>query len=221
LEKLFDLPRADDPLQLDQLSTDTHDLLDECYRQTLSSSVVDSASSILIFFAVGMGPQFTAKSVRRMKIVCNIPDRQLLKMFTEENSLLKIYGRQKFKYVSTYFVPQGLRDFLFDPIRSRCFCPTSWIIDRCQLAMKKIDSNVPSHFHSNLLTNFLWPQAAIGISNASRLLEHVRNGSDKNDLLPFLTYLSELCWFDIYTRSNFGRQVANRIVHWVYTTLVG
>jgi hypothetical protein len=158
-----------------------------------------------------------------MRSICDIPDQQLLKRFAEEHFLKVIYTQQKFKHVLAYYVPRGLREFFLDPVRSRCFYPNSWIIDRCQWAMKaaasQLESNV--HFHSNFLINFFRPQAAVVISPASRLLEHVRNGSDNNDLLLFLRYLSEIHWLDFCTRSWGGRRVAIGIVHWVCTTLVG
>ena len=65
--------------------------------------------------------------------------------------------------------------------------------------------------------------AVNGISDASRFLEHVGNGSDRNHLLRFLGNLSEIDWLDIYTsKSRWGlRRLTNNIVHWVCTTLVG
>jgi hypothetical protein len=162
-----------------------------------------------------------AKSLREMGNISNISDRQLLKRFIEEHSLPAIYKPEdrRFKYVLAYYVPDELRDFIFDPIRSRCFYPTSWIIDKCQWAMKELQSN--PQFHSSFLLDFFQPCAVVGVSDANRLLEHVRNGSDNNDLLLFLKYLSEIHWLDFYTRGWYGRQVANGIVRWVCTALVG
>ena len=47
---MFDLPRTDDPLQLEQFFTEARNLLDECYRQTTGS--VDGQISILIRLAL-------------------------------------------------------------------------------------------------------------------------------------------------------------------------
>ena len=53
-----------------------------------------------------------------------------------------------------------------------------------------------------------------GISNASRLLEYVRNGADSNDLLLFLRYLSKIDWLNIYNKWA-QRRWTNEIAHWV------
>ena len=166
-----------------------------------------------------MGRPMGAKSLREMGTICNNPDRQLLKRFAEEYSLPVIYEHRNLKHVLAYYIQHELHDFLFDPIRSRCFYPASSIIDKCQWAMKELVSNPqsPSSFLSDF---FQGRQTAVGISDASRLLEHVRTGSDDNDLLLFLRYLSEIHWLDFYTRGWYERRVANGIAHWVCTTLV-
>ena len=169
--------------------------------------------------ALEMRGPMRAKSLREMENICNIPDQQLLKRFAEEH-LPVIYRHQKFKQVLVYYVPHGLHDFILDPIRSRSFYPTSLIINKCQWAIKELESN--AQFSSRFLAHFFEPPpVAFEISNASRLLEHFRNGSDNNDLLLFLRYLSEIHWFNIYTRGGHERWVTNGIIHWVCTTLVG
>ena len=177
-------------------------------------------------------------SLREIGDICNIPDRQLLKRFVEEHAFL-IHTRPKKvedKHVSGYYVPRWLRGFFFDPNRFRYSYPASWIITKC--FEHSIEEYLPSGSHFYPLLPFFVPArlgfenmsfgdivargiAVDGISDASRFLEHVRNGSNRNDLLRFLRNLSEIHWLDIYTGRHLGHKyLANDIVHWVCTTLV-
>ena len=133
----------------------------------------------------------------------------------------------KAKYVLQYYVPNWLRDFFFASSRSRSLYSPSLVIDSCQKAIKSfiLDPN-PGFYKTGSLVHFFMPMPTPFveslISNATRLLESARNGSDRNELLLFLEYLSEINWFDIYNLRDRGRRhVTNGIMHWVCTTLVG
>ena len=158
------------------------------------------------------------KSLREIGKFCNIPDQQRLRKFVDEHSHL-IHVRHKQiqdKHVLGYYVPRWLCDFFFDPNRSQRFYSTSWVIDECQQAIEGfIAPNNVSHFPRFF---FMLPHGEI--SNATRLLEHVRKGSNKNDLLLFLGYLSKFHWLDIYTSSRDHRDLTYEIIHWVCITLV-
>ena len=129
-------------------------------------------------------------------------------------------------------VPNWRRDFFLDPNRSGYLYSTSLVIDKCQTAIKSLvlDLN-PDPFYDHGVTSFFTPtllpfRAMLieGMANATRLLESTRNGSDRNELLLFLKYLSEICWFDIYCRACSvwsQRHLTNGIVHWVCNILVG
>ena len=141
----------------------------------------------------------------------------------------------KDKQVLAYDVPRWLRGFFLDPNRSQCFYSTSWIITKC--FEYTIEEYLRPDSDFDLLLPFFVPPkyyeiscgyivvrdiAVNGISNASHFLEHVRNGSDRNQLLRFLGNLSEIHWLDIYDDANEGRiRLTIDIVHWVCTTLVG
>ena len=58
------------------------------------------------------------------------------------------------------------------------------------------------------------------ISDATCLLEHVRKGSNSNDLLLFLGYLSEIHWLDICTRGWDHKDLTHGIIQWMCITLV-
>jgi hypothetical protein len=122
------------------------------------------------------------------------------------------------KHLLVYCVPYWLRDFFFDPHRSRSFYSTSWVINKCQQAMKGLIGKSNKKIYSSF--PFFMPTEYGEISYASRLLEHVRNGADSNDLLLFLRYLSKIDWLDIY-KCRTKRQLTNEIAHWVCITLVG
>jgi hypothetical protein len=171
---------------------------------------------------------------RTLKVIgniCNIPDRQRSRRFVDERSyLIRFHGKSHDKYILKYYVPMWMRDFFFDPIRSRYLYSTSLVLDECQKAIKHhiLDPNPHSHVNFGLVYFFtptstsLSGEIPIGkIANATHLLESARNGPDKHELLLFLKYLYEIHWFDIYHRGRGHRDLTNRIVRWVSTTLVG
>jgi hypothetical protein len=184
-----------------------------------------------------VGHNSERRSLWEIAKICNIPDRQLLKRFVEEHTFL-IHTRPKKvegKHVSAYYVPRWLRGFFCDPNRSRCFYSTSWIITKCFHTIEEylgpdrvyhslVPFFVPTKYReiSFASGDIVVPDIAVhGISDATCFLEHVRNGSDRNHLLRFLGKLSEIHWLDIYSESWAHRRLANEIVHWVCTTLVG
>ena len=175
------------------------------------------------------------KSLREIGDICDIPDQQLLRRLLEEHTF-SIHTQSKEvedKHVLAYYVPRWLRGFFFDPNRSRRFYSTSWIIAKCfEAAVENLLPNggfvrllpffVPAindeiNFHDIVVRDI----TVDGISDATRFLEHVRYGSNRNDLLHFLGNLCEIHWLDIYTRDHASRCLANDIVHWLCTTLVG
>jgi hypothetical protein len=178
-----------------------------------------------------------SKPLQEIGNICNILDRQLLKRFIEELTLLVHAQPMKVKdrHVLGYYVPRWLRGFFFDPNRSRRSYSTSWIIGKCFEHVIEEHLQPDSEFYT--LSPFFVPErlgggrlsfgdivvrdiAVDGISDASRFLERVRNGSARNDLLRFLGNLSEIHWLDVYTGRWAQIQLANEIVHWVCTTLV-
>ena len=222
------MPKKGDPLHLDQILTAARNLLDECFRQT-----IDGPSSIPIHLAFGVERYVTILSLREIGNVCNTLDRECsTRLAYEHPYLIRIYEQVENKYVLGYYVPNWRRDFFLDPNRSRYLYSTSLVIDKCQTAIKSLilDLN-PDPFYDHGVTSFFTPtllpfRAMLieGMANATRLLESTRNGSDRNELLLFLKYLSEICWFDIYCRACSvwsQRHLTNGIVHWVCNILVG
>jgi len=170
----------------------------------------------------------TTHPLREIGNICNIPDRHVVKRFVEEHAFL-IHTRPKDvedKCVLGYYVPHWLRGFFFDPNRSRCSYSTSWIIVKCfKNAIEQYlrpDSDfypllpffAPARYDEISFGDIVVRDIAVdGISDASRFLEHVRNGPDRNDLLRFLGHLSKIHWLDIYTRGWARRYLTNDIVH--------
>jgi len=222
----FDLPMEDDPLQLNQFHADTRNLLDECYRHNLAGSV-NGSGSIIMDLAMEMEESYIPRSLRKIGNICNMPDQQLLRRFIDENLyLIHIqHARVTDKYVLAYCTPRWLRDFFFDPNRSHSSYSTSRIIEKCQMAVKRVID--PNHnIHCMALKPFFTPKiygdVAIGkISNATRLLESVRKGSNSNELLDFLGYLSEICWLDVNFSDVIQKALAIEVAQWVCITLVG
>lgn len=218
----FDLPMEDDPLQLNQFHTNARNLLDECYRHTLVGSV-NGPGSIIMHLAM---ESYIPRSLRKIGNICNMPDQQLLRRFIDENLYLIPIQHTKVtdKHVLAYCTPRWLRNFFFDPNRSRSFYSTSRIIEKCQAAVKSVLD--PNHdIHCMALIPFFTPtiygDISIGkISNATRLLESVRNGSNSNELLDFLGYLSEICWLDVNFGDAIQKALAIEIAQWVCITLV-
>ena len=204
--------------------TEAQSLFDECFRQTIVAP-----SSILVHLAFrieGCEP----RTLKEIGSICNTLDRQRLRRSVDEYPyLIRIPIKVEDKYVLQYSVPHWIRDFFFDPTdRSRYFYSTSLVIDKCQKAIKSLilDPN-PDSYDDNGLVYFFVPtptpsgEIPTDIANATCLLEGARNGSDRNELLSFLEYLSEIHWFDTYNRGQGQRYLTNGIVHWVCTTLVG
>jgi hypothetical protein len=172
---------------------------------------------------------YMPSSFRKIENICNTPDRQRLRRFADEHSyLIPTLIKVKGKYVLGYSVPIWMRDFFFDPNRSRHLYSTSLVIDECQQAIEThiLDPNFdPDKNHGlvDFFTQALTLSSDISISNianATHLLESATNGSDQQELLLFLEYLSEIRWFDIYHKGWGQRLLANRIARWVCTTLV-
>ena len=219
---LFDLPKRDDPLQLDQCLTDAQNLLDECYRKTTAGSV-DGPSSILIHLALKMGKSSNmSKSLKEIGDTCNVKDRQLLRTSIKKCPyLIHIQHKEvEGKCVLAYRVPRWFHEFLFHHNRSQSFHLTSWIIEECQGAIKSsiLDSNRQYHYMG--LISFFMPMQSSKIAHASYLPESVGNGSDSSSLLGLPGFLSEIHWLDIYNRGWAQNFLANSIMHWVCTTLV-
>jgi hypothetical protein len=199
-------------------------LLDECFRQT---QAIADPSSIPIHLAFGI-EAYVPTALREIRSICNTPDRQLLRRFVDELSyLIRIHQKVKDKYVLRYYVPHWMRDFFFDPNRCRHLYSTSLVIYKCQKAIKNLILDPYPDFYDDLVYFFTPTPTPSGeipignIANATHLLKSATNGSDRNALLLFLAYLSEIHWFDIYNRGQSRRHFANRIIHWVCTTLVG
>jgi hypothetical protein len=232
----FDLPKEDDPLELNYFRANAHNLLDECYRQTISSAFVAS-NSMLMHLALEMdseasdcnlfygGPTgIVAKFPQEIVNICNLPDRWVLRRFVDENSHLIHIGHGKFeddgKFVLAYYVPRWLRRFFFDPNRSRSLYSISWVIEKCCQAIVGLFFEPRTSCYP--LASFFESKLKFGeIPGASHLLEHVKNGSDRNELLRFLEYLSKNDWLDIYNKGHGQRDVTTRIMRWVCTSLVG
>ena len=165
--------------------------------------------------------------------ICNTLDRQRLRRCVDEHSyMIRIHRKVKDKYVLGYYVSTWLRDFFIDTNRSRDLYSTSLVIGKCQKTINSLILAPNPHFYNNLssLKYFFTPTPTPtppseipidNIANATRLLERARNGSDRNELLLFLQYLSEIHWSDIYNRGGEKRHLTTRIMHWVCTTLVG
>jgi hypothetical protein len=143
----------------------------------------------------------------------------------EHPHLIHIQHGYKFmdlkRRVLVYYVPRWLRGLFFDPSRSRSLYSSSWVIDKCQRAITSLIKQDRVYDLSTFkLLSFFTPTNYGEISDASRLLEHTRNGSNNNDLLLFLKRLCEIHWLDVYTAGWDQRYLTNRLVQWVCTTLV-
>jgi hypothetical protein len=116
----FDLPLEDVSLQLNQFHANTRNLLDECYRHTLANSVI-GPGSIIMHLAMEMKESRMPKSLRKIGNTYNIPDQQLLRRSIDENLYLILIQHKKVKdkLVLAYCTPRWLREFVFDPNRSK------------------------------------------------------------------------------------------------------
>ena len=199
-------------------------LLDECYRQT-TAGFVDGEISILLHLGLDIGG--FPRSLREIEAISNnTPDRQRLRKFVQEHSSLinthhtmaddrlSVAGH---RHVLRYSISRWLCDFAFDPNRSRNLYSTSLVTSECQRAIGAFIAK-NSVFWPHQLNQFFVQDDEV--SDASRLLEHAKDGSDRNDLLLFLRYLSKIHWLDIYPRGWNEGHFTHGIVQWVCTTLV-
>jgi len=162
----------------------------------------------------------TPKSLRQFETITNTPDRQRLRRFVNEHSLLihTQHIKVKDKHLLGYSVSHWFCDFTFDPSRSRSLYSTHLVTSECQRAIEAFIATNSGFYPKEFFVRYdeiseEWSSQA----DASRLLEH---GSDSNDLLLFLQYLSEIHWLDIYIQGSDGRYLTNGIIQWVCTTLV-
>jgi len=212
------LPKKGDPLQLDQFFTEVRNLLDECYRRT-TAGFINGEISILIPLTLGFKEWRSLKPKtlqKEIETITHMPDQQHLKRFVNEHSILihTQHTNDDDRPLLEHSIPRWLYDFTFDPNRSRSLYSTSLVTSKCQQA---IEAFVAGDSDSCPLLFFLQYDE---ISNASRLLEHAKSGSDSDDLLLFLRYLSKIHWLDMYTRGGEERALTNEITQWVCTTLV-
>ena len=166
-------------------------------------------------------------SLTELGNICNTPDRQRLRSLLNEHSYFCRIQRRSAndRYVLQYWLPEWMQDFFLDPNRSRYLYSTSLVIDTCQKAIENLILDPTSNSDSMNLVDFfapLWCGVPIGnIANATHLLERAGNGSNRNELLLFLEYLSKIHWLDVYNGNEQQGRFTNGIVHWVCTTLVG
>ena len=160
----------------------------------------------------------TSKFPRELETENNTSDQQLLRRFVDEHSHLIhidiVHLIVKNKHVLQYFIPRWLHHFFFDPHRCQNLYSTSLVISKCQWAIR---ASIMPNSGPDPTWFFI---ARDQYSNASHLLEYVKNGPDSGDLLLFLRYLSEIQWFDIYTQGGPQRRLTHGIIYWVCTTLV-
>jgi len=225
---LFNLPKKDDPLQLDQFFTEVRNLLDECYQQMIAG-LTDGEIPILMplmhdFTASGrlglllkrLEPK--TRTLREIETITNAPDQQHLRMFVNDSTLIHIqYLNVNNKYLLMYSISHWLWDFTFDPNRSQSLYSTFLVIRVCH---QVIEAFIAKNGDFCRADRFFMQYDELGDSNASRLLEHAKNGSDSNDLLLFLQYLSKIHWLNIYTRGWQERCLAHAILQWVCKTLI-
>jgi len=169
-------------------------------------------------------------SLTELGNICNTPDRQRSRRVVDEHPYFHRmqHRRANGKYVLNYYVPVWVRGFFLHPNRSRYLYSTSLVIDACQKAIKSLILD-PIHSHTSGPIDFFTPMQSMrptlvpidNIAPATHLLESAGNGSDRNELLLFLEYLSKIPWLDLYNGNEEQRQFTNGIVHWVCTTLVG
>jgi len=164
--------------------------------------------------------------------ICNIPDSHLVKRFLQERSFLlhTWYTQDVTKLVLTYSAPLQLRNFFFDPGRSRHLYSAPWVIERCWEAVQgviKSQSNlvgdpVLSFQFAFGLCHFFTPKKDCQFSSASLMLsaESIRNGSDSDSLLGFLKFLSRIPWLDICFNGHLNGLWTPAIANWVCKSLV-
>jgi len=226
----FGLPQTHDPLQLGKFYFDTCNILDGCYRQVLSGPTVGPVPIPMHIALDFCGP----KTLTEISMNYNISNPQLVKSFLQEHSflfrltILNIMSKEGslFRHAATLAVsaPFQLRNFFFDPGRSRHLYSIPWIIDKCWEAVK-CSLRVPPTYHSSEsafgLRNFFIPNQDCQISGASLMLsaESIRNGPDDDNLLRFLGSLYRIPWDTCF--SSYESYVCTlAIARWVCKTLV-
>jgi hypothetical protein len=135
------------------------------------------------------------------------------------------------KLILTYYASHQLRNFFFDPQRSRHLYSVPWIIGKCWDALEcALEMQINNESHGPLfslntafgLEKFFLPKQGCQISSASLMLaaETIKNGSDSNRLLGFLKFLSRIRWLDISFHGESGETCTQAIAQWVCIALV-
>ena len=168
--------------------------------------------------------------------ICNVPDPQLVKRFLQEKSFLfhAQYKKNGKRLVRAFSAPLQLRNFFFDPGRSRRLYSVPCIIGKLWEGVgvvlgKQLKGDIwSSHFWRLIsgLRNFFTPKEDCQISSASLMLSaaSIGNRSDSDSLLGFLAFLSKIPWLDIWFtagRSADSEFCATAIAQWVCIALVG
>ena len=158
------------------------------------------------------------KSLWEIEITTNTLDRQRLRRFVKEHPILihTQHTNVDNKYFLGFYISHWLCDFIFDPSRSQSLYSTSLVTSKCRQAIEVFIAQNSSFYPEE----FFVRRDGREISDASRLLEHAKNGSDSDDLLLFLQYLSKIYWRYFYTRGFQERLLTHRIIQWVCMTLV-
>jgi hypothetical protein len=156
---------------------------------------------------------------------CNIPNAQVVKSFLQEHSFLFHMQRSDEEdEVLAYSAPFQLRNFFWDPGRSRHLYSMPWIIDKCWEAIERALEMRHFGWYTAALFYFFSPKQDCQISGASRLLfaESIRNGLDDVNLLRFLGFLCRIPWVDTwFSGDQSGSEACTlAIAHWVCEALV-
>jgi len=155
--------------------------------------------------------------------ICNISDSRLVKRFLQEQSFLfpTRYIRNGTKLVLAYTAPHQLRNFFFDPGRSRHLYSAPWVIGICWEAVECATTEISLQLAYGLC-HFFMPMKDRQFSRASLMLsaESIRNGSDSDILLGFLKFLSRIPWLDICFSHHWNKIWTSAIANWVCKALV-
>ena len=225
----FDFLQDKDSLRLNKFYLDTYSILDELYRQVLAEpwaiglSLIPSLRPISLDFEPKLSE---GKTLLDIGEVCNIADPQLVKRCLQEYSCL-FYIKTKrdgAKCILTYHAPNELRNFFFDPGRSRHLYSAPWIIEKCwdnlQCALgMQLKFN---HYCFDIfdISEFFVPSQGRQIPSATLMIsQSIKNGSDMDALLWFLKFLSRIRWLDCFG-SPIDRTFTKAIAQWVCTALV-
>jgi len=220
----FGLPQTHDPLQLSKFYFDTCNILDGCYRQVLAGPTVGPVPILMHIALDFCGP----KILTEISMHYNNSNPQLVKSFLQKHSFLfrltMILVTRPLYGCIAVSAPFQLRNFFFDPGRSRHLYSIPWIINKCWEAVK-CSLRVPPTCHAFEpafgLRNFFIPNQDCQISGASLMLsaESIRNGPDDDNLLRFLGSLYRIPWDTCF--SSYESYVCTlAIAQWVCKTLV-